>query len=68
MGFFSFLGLAGDFHGTGYGFYAFRGGYDFIFFGAIDTLDSTGFDASVGIGGGFCGTGNGLWHPACWFR
>ena len=42
----------------GNGFYAFRDGCDFIFLGAIGTLDSTGLGTSVGIGGGSYGTGN----------
>ena len=60
--------LRGRLPGTGFGFFAFRGGRDLFLFGAIGTLDSTGFCACVGIGGGSCGTGNGLWHLACWFR
>ncbi|MFM6972721.1 MAG: hypothetical protein ACKOXJ_03785, partial [Alphaproteobacteria bacterium] len=38
---FTFIGIGGGFQGTGFGFFAFRGGRDFVLFGAIDTLDST---------------------------
>ena len=58
MGFPGIFGFVGESHDAGKGFYAFCGGCDFIFLGAIGTLDSTGFGTFVGIGGESYGTGN----------